>query len=57
MTTLKDTIRQASLYTMNGLVDPRMMADYASPSNKRESKTTFGSLFRIQLIWRRLAWR
>jgi hypothetical protein len=57
MTTLKDTIRQASLYTMNGLIDPRMMPGYETPSNKHQSKNIFSSLFRVQLIWRKLSLR
>ena len=57
MTTLKDTIRQASLYTMNGLMDPRMMPGYAAPSNKRQTKNIFSSLFRVQLLWRKFSLR
>ncbi|HCW07418.1 MAG TPA: hypothetical protein DGG95_08660 [Cytophagales bacterium] len=56
MTTIKDTIRQASLFTMNGLPDPRMMPGYEAPRRKHKSKST-PTFFWFALVWRRLSWR
>jgi hypothetical protein len=33
MTTINDNIRQASLYTMGGLIDPRLLSGNASRKN------------------------
>jgi hypothetical protein len=37
MTTRKDVIRQASLFTMNGLVDPRLMPENIKATKKTNS--------------------
>ncbi len=34
MTTTKDVIRQASLFTMNGLIDPRLMPENIKAAKK-----------------------
>ncbi len=34
MTSIKDPIRQASLFTSWGLIDPRLMPDYVEPREK-----------------------
>ncbi len=39
MTPSKDMIRQASLYTMGGLIDPRLMQGYESPNTKPGAKS------------------
>ncbi|MEO7992081.1 MAG: hypothetical protein ABI663_21190 [Chryseolinea sp.] len=39
MKTSKDVIRQASLFTMGGLIDPRLMPDYEKSVSKSESKS------------------
>ena len=58
MTTIKDPIRLASLFTMNGLIDPRLMPEYLE--NKIESRVlkkskTSALTFRgvLENIWRR----
>jgi hypothetical protein len=37
MTTIKDPIRQASLFTMNGLVDPRLMPGYSETKTEKSA--------------------
>lgn len=55
MTTHKDTIRQASLFTMNGLADPRLMPGYVAPKAKRQASLT--PFFLFSIIWRKLSLR
>lgn len=56
MTTRKDVIRQASLFTMNGLVDPRLMPDYikvkatAAQKKKTEGFSVKKFIERIALL-------
>ncbi len=42
-----DFFRKASLFTMNGLVDPRMMPGYESKSKSKSSDLSL--LFRIRI--------
>lgn len=43
-----DFFRNASLFTMNGLVDPRMMSGYVKKKSKKNTED-IGLLFRIRL--------
>jgi hypothetical protein len=52
---MKDTIRQASIYTMNGLMDPRLMPGYITLTPKPKSKSTDSYWSWIQIIWRKLS--
>ncbi|MGC4020774.1 MAG: hypothetical protein QM734_01925 [Cyclobacteriaceae bacterium] len=56
MTTMNDPIRQASLFTMNGLIDPRLMPGYVAPK-RRSTKLSMPFFAGFQLIWRRFSWR
>ena len=47
MKTQNDTLRHASLFTMNGLVDPRMMPGYVS--ERKNKSNDISLLFRIRL--------
>jgi hypothetical protein len=44
MKTREDITRQASIFTYNGLVDPRVMPGYVS--NKAQSSVNLGNKFR-----------
>ncbi|HTJ47817.1 MAG TPA: hypothetical protein VL443_00075 [Cyclobacteriaceae bacterium] len=44
MKTREDIIRQASIFTSNGLIDPRVMPGYVS--NKTQSNMSLGNKFR-----------
>jgi|GEM_PF-4240787 len=58
MTTINEPIRQASLFTMHGLIDPRWMPRYSENSREtrvlkksRASSVTLRGI--LQNIWRR----
>ena len=53
MTTRKDPIRQASLYTMNGLIDPRLLPGYSKEeiiANDLEPHSTVKPSFTLKLL-------
>jgi hypothetical protein len=48
METQNDFFRKASLFTMNGLSDPRMMPGYVKSENKKRTND-ISILFRIRI--------
>ena len=52
MTTTKDVIRQASLFTMNGLMDPRLTPEKIKATNEKSSIRSWLKKFyeRIEMI-------
>ncbi len=57
MTKLKDPIRQASLFTMAGLADPRLATDHSSQKTTGKVKNTRQSVNEFRKYWEELTGR